>query len=98
MEWLHEDLRLIANPNHLSDIKVTKREKEPDNYVDVLKNTIGIKYPDIYLSELNLYEIESIINDYIRDIKINRIIYETVNKLIEEVIEENKFDFCLPFD
>jgi hypothetical protein len=93
-----EDLRLIANPHHLSDVKVVKKEKKRNNYSENLKNTLNIKYPNIYLSELNLSEITDIIDNYINDIKINRIIDEILNKLIEEVIEENKFDFCIPFN
>ena len=93
-----EDLRLIANPYHLSDVKVIKKEKKRNNYSENLKNTLIIKYPNIYLSELNLSEITDIIDNYINDIKISRLIDEILNKLIEEVIEENKFDFCIPFN
>ena len=95
---LEEDLRLIANPHHLSDTKVIKKEKKENNYLDLLKNTLTIKYPDIYLSELNINEIDNIINNYMNDIKTNRIIDEILNKIIREVIEENKFDFCIPFN
>ena len=66
--------------------------------MDLLKNTLTIKYPDIYLSELNINEIDNIINNYMNDIKTNRIIDEILNKIIREVIEENKFDFCIPFN
>ena len=37
-------------------------------------------------------------DDYIKDININRVIDSLLNELIEKVIIENKFDFCLPFD
>ena len=96
---LSEDLRLIANPLHLSDVKVIKKKiNKVDNYNDILKNTLSIKYPTIYLSDTNLKDIRYMIDDYIKDININRVVDSLLNEIIEKVVEENKFDFCLPFD
>jgi hypothetical protein len=95
---LSEDLRLIANPLHLSDVKVIKGSVKKVDYNDILKNTLSIQYPTIYLSDNNLNDIKNIINDYIKDINIKRVIDSLLSELIEKVIEENKFDFCLPFD
>ena len=95
---LNEDLRLIANPLHLSDVKVIKKEKKSIDYNETLKNTISIKYPNVYLSDNNLDDINKYIDKYIKDINIDRFVDNILRELIEKVVEENKFDFCLPFD
>ena len=59
---------------------------------------MSIQYPTIYLSDTNLNDIKNLIEDYIKDINTTRIVDSALNELIEKVIEENKFDFCLPFD
>ena len=97
MDGQLEDLRLIANPLHFQ-VKVIKTKKETKNYIDILKNTISIKYPNIYLSDDNLKDISISIDNYIKNINIIRIIDRLLNEIIEKVIEENKFDFYLPFD
>lgn len=93
-----EDLRLIANPLHLSDVKVVKNDIKKVDYNDNLKNTLSIQYPTIYLSDTNLNDIKNLIEDYIKDINTTRIVDSILSELIEKVVEENKFDFCLPFD
>ena len=98
VDILKEDLRLIANPLHLSDVKVVKNDIKKVDYNDILKNTLSIQYPTIYLSDTNLNDIKNLIDDYIKDINTTRIVDSALNELIEKVIEENKFDFCLPFD
>mgnify|MGYP001177732018 CR=1 FL=1 len=95
---LSEDLRLIANPLHLSDVKVIKNDIKKVDYNDILKNTLSIQYPTVYLSENNLKDIKKLIDSYIRDINTFRIVDSLLSELIEKIIEENKFDFCLPFD
>ena len=95
---LIEDLRLIANPLHLSDVKVVKNDIKKVDYNDVLKNTLNIQYPTMYLSDTNLNDIKNLIENYIKDINTTRIIDSLLSELIYKVIEENKFDFCLPFD
>jgi len=92
-----EDLRLMANPLHLQ-INVIKNEKDTINFNDVLKNTISIKYPNIYLSDDNLKDISISIDNYIKNINIIRIIDSLLNEIIDKILEENKFDFYLPFD
>ena len=95
---LNDDLRLIANPLHLSDVKVVKNDIKKVDYNDILKNTLSIQYPSIYLSDTNLTDIKNLIENYIKDINTTRIVDNLLSELIEKVIEENKFDFCLPFD
>jgi hypothetical protein len=99
-------LRLIANPIHLSEEKekgsrkvVASDSKSIDiDYLDKLRQTISIKHPTIYLSEFNLSYIDKNIDAYINNINTLRIVDHVVNKMIDEVIDKNKFDFCLPFD
>ncbi len=95
---IESDLRLIANPQHLSNVKVFKKDIKKVDYNDILKNTLSIQYPNVYLSDFNLNHIKKLIDDYIKDINTNRIIDSLLSELIEKVVEENKFDFCLPFD
>jgi len=100
------ELRLIANPIYLSEEKGLGQRKGGASdsksidmgYLDKLKQTISIKHPTIYLSALNLSYIDENIDDYINNIYILRIVGHVVNKMIDEVIDKNKFDFCLPFD
>ena len=58
------ELRLIANPIHLSEVKVEKLSPDVD-YLDKLKQAISIKHPTIYLSEFNLSCIDKNIDAYI---------------------------------
>lgn len=95
---LADDLRLIANPLHLSDVKIIKKSVKKVDYNNNLKNTLSIQYPTIYLSDNNLNDIKKLIDDYIRDINTTRVVDSLLNELIEKVIEENKFDFCIPFN
>jgi len=100
------ELRLIANPIHLSEEKekVLRKVVASDSksidiyYLDKLKQTISIKHPTIYLSEFNLSYIDENIDAYINNVNTLRIVGHVVNKMIDEVIDKNKFDFCLPFD
>jgi hypothetical protein len=94
------ELRLIANPIHLSPEKgLGQASKIIDiDYLDKLRQTISIKHPMIYLSVFNLSYIDKNIDDYINNITTLKIVDLVVNKMIDEVIDKNKFDFCLPFD
>lgn len=94
---LDKDLRLIANPLHLQ-VKVVKAKTKTIDFINILKNTISIKYPNFYLSDDNLKDISVSIDNHIKNIKIIRIIDNLLNEIIERIIEENKFDFYLPFD
>ena len=92
-------LRLIANPIHLVS---ETGHKYKDRYIDSnskLSEFLNEKYQNVYLSDLNLKEIGKLINTYIDDLLIQRIVNECINNIIEDIIETNdKFDFCLPFE
>ena len=91
-----EEVRLIANPQLLANEKQTKISKDI-NFIDKLQNLLREHYT-IYLSEKSVEKIIHKINIEIDEIKIDRIINECLETCIGKVIEENKFDFCLPFD
>tara|TARA_Y100000590_G_C15628138_1_gene980144 strand:- start:54 stop:332 length:279 start_codon:yes stop_codon:yes gene_type:complete len=91
-----EDLRLIANPHLLANTK--KNNISDINFIDKLKLLLREEYNNIYLSDPIIYKIKSIIDEEIYLLRINQIITECLNSYIDQVIEENKFDFCLPFD
>ena len=78
--------------------KKNKNNKSKDiNFIDKLQNLLRDHYT-IYLSEKSVEKIIHKINIEIDEIKIDRIINECLESCIEKVIEDNKFDFCLPFD
>ena len=91
-----EDLRLIANPYLLAN-EITNNISEI-NFNDKFKILLREEYNNIYLSDTIIYKIKSIIDEEIYLLRINQIITECLNSYIDQVIEENKFDFCLPFD
>jgi|TARA_B110000881_G_C18169314_1_gene314585 hypothetical protein len=94
------ELRLIANPIHLKNEKIKKETKKNKNNTDrKLQEFLNEKYLKVYLSELNFKEIITSIDTYINDILIQRIVNESINNIIDDIIENStKFDFCLPFD
>ena len=91
-----EDLRLIANPYLLANETINNISKIDFN--DKLKNLLREEYNNIYLSDKTILKIKTIIDEEISLLRINQIITECLNSYIDQVIEENKFDFCLPFD
>lgn len=91
-----EDLRLIANPHLLANTK--KKNISELDFNDKLKLLLREEYNNIYLSDKIIYKIKFIIDEEIYSLRINQIITECLNSYIDQVIEENKFDFCLPFD
>ena len=91
-----EDLRLIANPYLLANETINNISKIDFN--DKLKNLLREEYNNIYLSDKTIYKIKFIIDEEIYSLRINQIVTECLNSYIDQVIEENKFDFCLPFD
>ena len=94
-----DELRLIANPIHLVSEKNKMALKKPTYSGDKLKLILDEKYKNVYLSDLNFKEIFMLIDTYIDDILIKRIVDDCVSKLIDDTIENSdKFDFCLPFD
>ena len=95
---LIDELRLIANPMHLGKVIVIKHPKE-DNILQKLKEVLELSYSDVFLSDLNILEIKELIDIYMNNIIIQRVVNDVLNKTIDKVIEDSdKFDFCLPFD
>ena len=93
-----EDLRLIANPHLLAD-DVKKNPIKRDNlFLERLKDLLREEYQNIYLSEKTINKIKLHIDTEINNLMIDRIVEECLEACIEEVINLNKFDFCLPFD
>jgi len=99
-----ECLRLIANPIHLINEKKKKEQQLiPCNpkvdFNSNLREIINEKYKKVYLSDLNFKEIILIVDNYIDDILIHRIISDCITNIIDNILENSdKFDFCLPFD
>jgi len=97
MDCGKETLRLIANPTLLANEK--KRQKVVrDTFHDKLGNLLKSEYSDIYLSDQTIGRLRELIKNEINNLMIDRIINECLETCIEEVINQNKFDFCLPFD
>ena len=92
------ELRLIANPIHLVPEKMKTNNKKINTDIQ-LNEFLNEKYPNVYLSDKNIKGISKLINHYIDDILIQRIVNECINNIIDDIIEtSDKFDFCLPFD
>ena len=91
-----EDLRLIANPYLLAN-ETTNNISEID-FNDKLKTLLREEYNNIYLPDNIIYKIKNIIDKEIYSLRMNQIVTECLDSCINQVIEENKFDFCLPFD
>jgi len=91
-----EDLRLIANPYLLAN-ETTNNISEID-FNDKLKILLREEYNNIYLPDNIIYKIKNIIDEEIYSLRINQIVTECLDSCINQVVEENKFDFCLPFD
>jgi len=94
-----EDLRLIANPAHLREIevKVTRKKYSP-KHEDQLYDIIRARYDNIYLSPHTIKHIGKMIDGEIEEVIEARRINNCMEYILTEVIEQNKFDFCLPFD
>jgi len=91
-----EDLRLIANPYLLAN-EITNNISEI-NFNDKFKILLREEYNNIYLPDNIIFKIKNIIDEEIYSLRINQIVTECLDSCIHQVIEENKFDFCLPFD
>ena len=96
-----DDARLLANPYLLASEKINVNKD--NKYIEIpihqkLKLFLNDCYKNIYLSDTKIKEIQIIINNQINQILIDNIISECLDSCIEEVIEDNKFDFCIPFD
>jgi hypothetical protein len=94
-----EDLLLIANPAHLREIEVkVDRKKCPPKHEDKLYDVIRARYNNIYLSPRSIKHIGKMIDKEIEEIIEARSVNDCMEYILTEVIEQNKFDFCLPFD
>mgnify|MGYP006106804785 CR=1 FL=1 len=93
-----EDLRLIANPAHLREIEVTVTKKCHKQSKDKLYDLLRDRYDNIYLSCHTIKHIGEMIDNEIEDIIETRCVNNCMEYILTEVIEQNKFDFCLPFD
>ena len=91
-----EDARLIANPYLLANNKNVPEENI--SFFNELKGLLKKEYSDIYLSDKIINNIKDKIDNEIYSLRINQIITECLDSCISRIIEENKFDFCLPFD
>ena len=91
-----DSLRLIANPNLLANEKRQKVVR--DTFHDKLGTLLKGEYSDIYLSDQTIEKIRKVIKNEINNLMVDRIVNECLESCIEEVINQNKFDFCLPFD
>lgn len=89
--------RLIANPHLLASGKNKKHNKIISSH-DKLKIFLNDSYKNIYFSDKIILDIHNLLNQKINDIIINQIITEILDNLIEKVIDENKFDFIIPFN
>ena len=94
-----EDLRLIANPLLLaSDRRSRTTTIVNDSFKEKLHKLLSYEYSDIYLSENTINKIHDNITYEINELMINRIINDCIESCIDEVINKNKFDFCIPFE
>jgi len=92
-----EDLRLIANPLLLaSDSR--SRTIVNESFKEKLHKLLSYEYSDIYLSDKTIDKIDDYIISEINELMINRIINDCIESCIDEVINKNKFDFCIPFE
>ena len=95
----YTELRLIANPNHLRNEKIQKIGERRIDINSILNDFLNKKYSNVYLSEKNIKGICKLIDTYIDDLLIQRIVNECITHMIDDIIENSdKFDFCLPFD
>ena len=93
-----DNYRILANPNLLADEKIVNIKI---SFRDKLKELISHEYNELYIPE-DIYEkINSSITFHIDNLVVDQIVNESLNIIIDQVIEEckdKKFDFCIPFD
>lgn len=98
---MDDDARLLANPYLLANEKIIVNKDHNNISISIhqkLKSFLNDSYKNIYFSDKKIIMIQNIIDDQINDIIIDNIISHCLDKIIIEVIEQNKFDFCIPFD
>tara|TARA_B110000046_G_scaffold98564_1_gene106193 strand:- start:206 stop:490 length:285 start_codon:yes stop_codon:yes gene_type:complete len=93
-----DNYRILANPNLLADEKIVNIKI---SFRDKLKELISHEYNELYIPE-DIYEkINSSITFHIDNLVVDQIVNESLNIIIDQVIEgckDKKFDFCIPFD
>jgi len=93
-----DDARLLANPYLLADEKINVNKITEIPIHQKLKYFLNDSYKNIYFSDKKIKIIQNIIEDQINDIIIDNIVSKCLDDIIIEVCENNKFDFCIPFD
>lgn len=96
-----DDLRLLANPYLLASEKITVNKENKIEEIPIhqkLKHFLNDSYKNIYFSDKKIKMIQNLIEDQIDDIIIDTIVSKCLDDIIKEVCENNKFDFCIPFD
>ena len=95
-----DNLRILANPSLLADEKIENINTKI-SFRDKLKEIISHEYSELYIPEDTYIKINGSIQFHINDLVVNQIANETINGIIEQIIEEHKdkkFDFFIPFD
>ena len=96
-----DNLRILANPSLLADEKNENNVNTKISFRDKLKEIISHEYSELYIPEDTYKKINGSIQFHINDLVVNQIANETINGIIEQIIEEHKdkkFDFLIPFD
>ena len=93
-----EQLRLIANPHLLANEQYTNHEinKYVNEYIQ--DDLIISEYNEIYIPMILTDKIKQYIDLEINNMMTHRIIEDCIERCIQEVIRQNKFDFIIPFD
>jgi len=92
-----EQLRLIANPHLLANEQYTNHEINR-TFHDKLHDLIISEYNEIYIPMILTDKIKQYIELEINNMMTHRIIEDCIERCIQEVIRQNKFDFIIPFD
>ena len=93
-----DSLRLIANPLLLNDVQQNDYNINNISFKEKLKILLQSEFDNVYLSDKWISELNDIILDKIDSLMIYRIVEECINDCIGIIIQENKFDFHIPFD
>tara|TARA_B100001123_G_C15168897_1_gene970535 strand:- start:905 stop:1186 length:282 start_codon:yes stop_codon:yes gene_type:complete len=92
-----EQLRLIANPHLLANEQYTNHEISK-TFHEKLHDVIISEYNEIYIPMILTNKIKQYIDLEINNMMTHRIIEDCIERCIQEVIRQNKFDFIIPFD
>ena len=92
-----EQLRLIANPYLLANEQYTNHVINK-TFHEKLHALLVTEYNEIYIPMIITDKIKQYIDSEINDMMTHRIIEDCIERCIQEVIRQNKFDFIIPFD